>query len=136
MYFRSINLVSKLRRVIYWASAMITWNLIYSVMERTWTHQYLASREQSFRSSTVICREGRDVGLFITLVPQIYNNVFLFVCLTTLGTFLEFDCFVHYVKCSNVSTTNCNVKKGKFCLSSMGMYINLSAIFLSFYISG
>ena len=62
-------------------------------------------------------------------------NVFFFVCLTTLGIILEFDWLAHYVECSNVSTTNCNVKKGKFCVLSLGMFINLLAIFLSFYIS-
>ena len=30
-------------------------------------------------------------GLFITLVPKVYNNVFLFVGLTTLGDLLNFD---------------------------------------------
>ena len=28
-------------------------------------------------------REGVDIGLFITLVPKFYENVFLLVCLTT-----------------------------------------------------
>ena len=35
-------------------------------------------------------REGRDNGLLITLVPKVYDNVFLFVSLATLGTFNEF----------------------------------------------
>ena len=33
---------------------------------------------------------------------------------------------------SNLSTTNSNQQKGKFCLSSLWVYINLSAIILSF----
>ena len=37
------------------------------------------------------CREGGDIGLFLTLVPK----VFLFVGLTTLGSFIEFDLLVH-----------------------------------------
>ena len=35
-------------------------------------------------------REGKDIGLFITLVPKFNNNVFLFVGLKTLATFIEF----------------------------------------------
>ena len=35
-------------------------------------------------------REGGDIGLFITLVPKTYDNVFLSVGLITLGTFIEF----------------------------------------------
>ena len=34
-------------------------------------------------------KEGYN-GLFITLVPKFFNNVFFFVVLTTLGTFNEF----------------------------------------------
>ena len=35
-------------------------------------------------------RERGDNDLFITLVPKVYNNVFLFVGLTILRTFIEF----------------------------------------------
>ncbi len=52
--------------------------------------------------------------LFITLVPKVYNNVFLFVGLTNLGTLLNFDWLIHQVECLNVSTTNFNLQKGKF----------------------
>ena len=39
----------------------------------------------------IFAREGGDVGLFITLVPKnCLDNVILFVCLTTLGTLIEF----------------------------------------------
>ncbi len=31
-------------------------------------------------------RERVDNGLFITLVPKVFNNIFLFISLTTLGT--------------------------------------------------
>ena len=41
-------------------------------------------------NSYCIPSEGGNIGLFITLVPKVYNNVFLFVSLTTLGTFIEF----------------------------------------------
>ena len=49
--------------------------------------------------------------MFITLVPKFYNNGFLFVSLTTLGTSVNFDWFVHKVECSNVSTTVFNLQK-------------------------
>ena len=39
-------------------------------------------------------REGGDNGLFITLVPKVYYNVFLCVGITTLGT-LNFDWLIH-----------------------------------------
>ena len=35
-------------------------------------------------------REGGDIGLFISLVPKVLNNVLLFVGSTTLGAFIEF----------------------------------------------
>ena len=35
--------------------------------------------------------EGGDIGLFITPVPKVYNNVFLFVGLTTLGNLTNYD---------------------------------------------
>ena len=34
-------------------------------------------------NSMLLSREGVDIGLFITLVPKFYENVFLLVCLTT-----------------------------------------------------
>ena len=37
-----------------------------------------------------LTRKGRDILHFITLVPNFFNNVFLYVSLTTLGTFIEF----------------------------------------------
>ena len=36
-----------------------------------------------------LTREGGDIGLFIILVPKFYKKVFLFVGLTTLGSFVE-----------------------------------------------
>ena len=44
-------------------------------------------------------------------VYKYYNNVFLFVGLTTLGTLVNFDWLAHEVEYSNVSTTNCNLRK-------------------------
>ena len=57
-------------------------------------------------------RERGDNGLFIMLVPKVFNNIFLFVGSTTLGTLVDFDLSVHLVKCSNVSTTNFYPQKG------------------------
>ena len=57
-------------------------------------------------------REIEDIGLFITLVPKVINNVFLLLGLTTLRTFTEFDWLVYEVYCLNVSTTNFNLQEG------------------------
>ena len=43
--------------------------------------------------TVAIVREGGDIGLFITQVPKVFNNIFLFVDLTTMGTFIEFLMF-------------------------------------------
>ena len=51
-------------------------------------------------------KEGGDNVMLISLVPKFYNNVFLFVDLTTLETLVNFDWLIHLVKCPNVSTTN------------------------------
>ena len=43
----------------------------------------------------------------------VYDNIFLFVGLTKVGNILNFDWFVRWVECPNVSTTNCqNQEKG------------------------
>ena len=47
------------------------------------------SAMQNF-SACQFSREGGDIGLFIAQVPKVYDDVFLFVGLTTLGTFIEF----------------------------------------------
>ena len=61
--------------------------------------------------------------------PQSFLNLFLFVSLTTLGTFIVFNWLIHQVECPNVSTTH--LQKGQFRVSSLVMYINLLAIVLS-----
>ena len=53
-------------------------------------------------------REGGN-GLFITVVPKVLNDVFLFVGLTTLGTLVNFNWLVTYVEYSNISTNNYNL---------------------------
>ena len=35
-------------------------------------------------------KEGGDIRLFITPVPNVFNNIFFFVGLTTLGALIEF----------------------------------------------
>ena len=52
--------------------------------------------------------------------PKFFNNVFLFVGLTTLRTILNFDWFV---ESPNLLTTNCNQQKGWYCVSSLGLYV-------------
>ena len=60
----------------------------------------------------------------IFLLFHNYNNVFLFVGLTILGTFYWFECWY-------VSTTNFNLQKGLIMCIIIGDYMNLSAIVLS-----
>ena len=71
-------------------------------------------------------RKAEDIMLFIT--PKFYSNVFLFICLLTLGAYwilIELRwVYKHF-------TTNYNLQKEWFYVSSLGMYINLSAIVLS-----
>ena len=57
----------------------------------------------------MIAREGGDIGLFITLVHNVFKNVFLI-----LWSFYEFG---YFIKCPNVSTIICNLQKGLFCYS-------------------
>ena len=57
-----------------------------------------------------------------------YSGIFLFVCSTTLGTFIKFLNLLSKVECQNVSTTNCKLHIGWFCVSSLEMYINLSLL--------
>ena len=80
-------------------------------------------------------REGTS-GCLLHLSPKFYYVVFLFFVLTTLGTFNGIDLLINLVKCPNVSTINCNLQKGKFCVLLLEMYIILSTIVLSLYIPG
>ena len=43
----------------------------------------------------VIYAGGKGHWAVITVIPKVLYNVFLFVSLTTLGTFIEFDWLVH-----------------------------------------
>ena len=67
----------------------------------------------------MIMQEGEDIGLFIVLVVP---KVFLFVGLATY--LLNFDWLVIFLECPNVLTINCNLQKGQFYVSKLGMYIN------------
>ena len=50
------------------------------------------------------------------------------------GLSMDFYWLVYKVEFPNFSTTNHNLQKGSFSVSSLGIYINLSAIILSHYI--
>ena len=63
----------------------------------TWTSMSAgntARRRMSGRIYVVALREG-TLSCLLNYSPKFYNFVFLFVCLTTLGTFIEFDWLVH-----------------------------------------
>ena len=80
----------------------------------------LSSKEKDVVMGVHAETEGN--GLFITLVPKVYTNVFLFVGLTTLQTLID-----GFIKLSvrTFLITNFNLKKGEFCVTLLGMYINL-----------
>ena len=72
--------------------------------------------------------ERGDNGLIINVSPKCQDNAFLFVGLKTLGTYDEFDWLVYCVK-----TNNCIFSRDNFVYHHwVYMYINLSAIVLSF----
>ena len=77
-------------------------------------HTY-SSRKLKFESSGKTQRKRADNGLFITLVTKFYNNVFLFVGSTTLGTIIE--CLLVGQESKRL-TTNCNLQIGHFCIPS------------------
>ena len=67
-------------------------------------------------------RKGEDNWLIITLVPKDYNDVLLFVALIL---FFSFGWFIKFIVLSYQSWID--LQKGFFvCVSSLGMYINLS----------
>ena len=89
---------------------------------------HASKREHSFfHGSAAACprKEGYN-GLFITMYPKVFNNVFLLVGLTTLGAFNKCDWLIYQVECPNGPTKNCKPQKGKFCVSSLEMYDFLS----------
>ena len=82
---------------------------VFKTHQATWLkcHQTVANFLCVFE-----CREGEDIGLFITPVPKILYYRLLFVGLTTLGINNEFWLVVHIVECPNISTTNCKLQRG------------------------
>ncbi len=64
-----------------------------------------------FRMNTrkTMCPEREGTMGCYTSSQSLYNEVFLFVGLRTLGTLVNFDWFVSSVECSEVSTTNFNL---------------------------
>ena len=76
----------------------------------------------------VSLRERGYNGLFITVVPKVLIIKFSY----SLASKLELvGSLIYKFKCPNVFTTNCNQQKVQFCVSTLEMYINLSAIALS-----
>ena len=75
-------------------------------------------------------KERRDNVLFITLVPKVILKVFFFFGFTTLRFLVNFDWRFIKLSVQMFQTLILNYK-GVICESSLGMYINLSAIVLS-----
>ena len=61
-------------------------------------YQKLLLAQFIYLNITLLFSEVGDIELFITLVPKVFNNVFLFIGLTTLGTF---NLLVYLVECFN-----------------------------------
>ena len=55
----------------------------------TWTEAIFPMYEFHVVLKPIFYREKGDNGMFNTLVPKIYNNVFVFVGLTTLRTLVN-----------------------------------------------
>ncbi len=59
------------------------------------------------------CREGGDLGLFITLVPKVITFSYSFLY-QLWGLIFNFDWLVNKVEYPNFTTINCNLKRGNF----------------------
>ena len=73
-----------------------------------------------FKFVFFVLKQVRVFGLFYMLVPKDYNNVFLFIGWTALGTFIEF-CLVGSWRLMS-KRFNCDLQKGYNCELLFGMY--------------
>ena len=55
---------------------------------------------------------SNQTGSLLHWFPRLYDNVFELAHLTTSGDFIDFEQLFNLVKYTNVSTPNCNLKKG------------------------
>ena len=74
-----------------------------------YTNRYLKQQAVLGRGRGALCSS-------LHYSPKFYNSVFIFVGLKTLGTFIEFCLACSLVECLNVSTTNCKLRCGDFCI--------------------
>ena len=70
---------------------------------------------------------GRKQLIVFTVVPKVLNKHCFIRWINVFWRIFEFWWLVNF-ECLNVSMTTCNLQEGKFYLSSLGMYMNLSAI--------
>ena len=89
----------------------------------------LSSRQNRILLQQHIPGKEGTIGCLLHQSPKIYNNVFVFVDLTTLGTLVNFDWLFHLAECSKFQPLISIYRRGSF-------FINLSAIVLSLQIPG
>ena len=95
----------------------------------------LAHGQFSLQSPTVcgvspILKKTQKKGTMCCLLhksPKFFNNLFLFVVLTTLGTFVNLFCLVYQVECSIVV-----YKSGNFEYHHCTLYIDYRQLFYPF----
>ena len=96
--------------------------------KRIFSRQYVGQIiVQNSWPAVVIESEGQWAIYYSS--PQSF--IIMFSYSFTSVTLVNFDWLVQLIECLNISTTNFNLQKKKFCVSSLWVYINLSAIVLS-----
>ena len=89
----------------------------------------------SYFLSSLLVREGGDIGLFITLVPKVLNNIFLFFGLTTLGT-LNLICWLTKLSVQTFKPLIVNYRRSNFVYNywkCTSIYLPLSYPFRSLH---
>ena len=102
----------------------MTWyNFMYEIkyvrLHRSHRENNIQVTDDAYKQVRQYQRGWGHCIIFYTSPNFFYNNVFLSVGFTTLGTLMYFDQLVQY---SNISTTSSNLQ---FCDLSLGLYINL-----------
>ena len=72
------------------------------------------------------CVSGRGHWAVYYTSPQSFIITFSYsLAYQPWGLLCNFEWMVLLVECPKVSTTNCNLQKGSFCVSSLGMYTSI-----------
>ena len=101
---------------------VILCTFIWQAVGRTWL---------SYRATVILIRKRGHWNVSYTSTERFFLTFSYSLALQLWGLLLDFNWFVNYVECSNVSIIDFESQMGWFCESSFGMYTNLSAIVLS-----